>query len=72
MSPRFLFIMVVIIIYLFVLDDSLTSKRFLTRTKQLSKCCEPLHRQRIGTPETKNTAEDEVEVRVLLNRFKPQ
>ena len=38
-------------IYLFVLDDSLTSKRFTTRTEQLIKCCEPLQklRVRLGT-----------------------
>ena len=41
-SPRFRFNMVVIMIYLFVLDDSLTSYRFSTRTAQLTKCCEPL------------------------------
>ena len=36
-------------IYLFVLDDSLT--RFTTRTEQLTKCCEPLQklRVRLGT-----------------------
>ena len=33
-SPRFLFIMGFIIIYLFVLDNSLTSKRLTTRTEQ--------------------------------------
>ena len=30
-------------IYSFVLDDSLT-KRFTTRTEQLTKCCEPLQK----------------------------
>ena len=37
MSSPFRFTMVVIMIYLFVLDDSLT--RFTTRTEQLAKCC---------------------------------
>ena len=46
-SPRFSFIMVVIIIYLFVLDDSLTSQRFTTRTEQVCKCCEPLQKMRV-------------------------
>ena len=32
-SPRLLFIMVVIMIYLFVHDDKLTSERFTTRTE---------------------------------------
>ena len=27
-------------IYLFILDDSLTSQRFTTRTKELTKCYE--------------------------------
>ena len=38
-------------IYLFVLDDSLTSKRFTTMTEQLTKCFEPLRklRVRLGT-----------------------
>ena len=35
-------------IYLFALDDSLTSKRFTTRTEQLTKCCEPLQKLRLG------------------------
>ena len=34
-------------IYLFVHDDSLTSKRFTTRTEQLTKCYEPLQKLRI-------------------------
>ena len=34
-------------IYLFVLDDSLTSKRFTTRTEELTKCYEPLQKQRV-------------------------
>ena len=34
-------------IYLFVLDDSLTSKRFATRTEQLTKCCEKLRKMRV-------------------------
>ena len=46
-SPRFLFIMVVIMIYLFVVDDSLTSKRFTARTEQLTKYCEPLQKMRL-------------------------
>ena len=29
-------------IYSFVLDDSLTSKRFTMGTEYLNKCCEPL------------------------------
>ena len=33
-------------IYLFVLDDSLTSRRFTTRTEDLTKCYEPL--QKLG------------------------
>ena len=38
-------------IYLFVLDDSLTSLRFTTRTEELTKCYEPLQklRVRLGT-----------------------
>ena len=41
-------------IYLFVLDDSLTSQRFTTRTEELPKCCEPLQklRVRLGTCKT--------------------
>ena len=38
LSPRICFTRVVIMIYLFVLDDSLTSKRFTMRTERLSKC----------------------------------
>ena len=34
-------------IYLSVLDDLLTSKRFTTRTEQLTKCCEPLKKMRV-------------------------
>ena len=34
-------------IYLFVLDDSLTSKRFTTRTEELTECCEPLQKLRV-------------------------
>ena len=34
-------------IYLFVHDDSLTSKRFTTRTEQLTKWCEPLQKMRV-------------------------
>ena len=34
-------------IYLFVLDDSLASKRFTTRTEQITKCCEPLQKMRV-------------------------
>ena len=34
-------------IYLFVLDDSLTSKRFTTRTEELAKCYEPLQKLRV-------------------------
>ena len=34
-------------IYLFVLDDSLTSKRFSMRTKELTKCYEPLQKLRV-------------------------
>ena len=43
--------MAVIMINLFVLDDSLTTERFTTRTEQLTKCCEPLQklRVRLGT-----------------------
>ena len=55
MCPRFLFIMVVIMIYLFVLDDSLTlviHREDLTTT--VTKWCEP-----------RVTAEDESEVRAL-------
>ena len=33
-------------IYLFVLDDSLTGWRFTTRTEQLTKGCEPLQKLR--------------------------
>ena len=34
-------------IHLFVLDDSLTSKRFTTRTEELIKCYEPLQKLRV-------------------------
>ena len=34
-------------IYLFVLDDSLTSLRFTTRTEELTKCNEPLQKLRV-------------------------
>ena len=34
-------------IYLFVLDDSLTSQRFTTRTEQLTKFCEPMQKMRV-------------------------
>ena len=34
-------------IYLFVLDDSFTSKRFTTRTEELTKCYEPLQKLRV-------------------------
>ena len=34
-------------IYLFVLDDSLTSQRITTRTEQLTKSCEPLQKMRV-------------------------
>ena len=39
------------IYFFFVLDDSLASKRFTTRTEQLTKCYEPLQklRVRLGT-----------------------
>ena len=49
-NPRFLFIMLVIMIYLFVLDDSF-SWRFTTRTDILTQCCEPLQnlKVRLGT-----------------------
>ena len=43
-SPHFLFITMVIMIYLFVLDDSLTSRRF---AEQLSKRCEQLQKLRV-------------------------
>ena len=36
-----------ILIYMFVLDDSLTSKRFTTRTEELTKCYEPLQKLRV-------------------------
>ena len=38
-------------IYLFVLDESLTSQTFTTRTEELTKCYEPLQklRVRLGT-----------------------
>ena len=41
-------------IYLFVHDDSLTSKRFTTMTEHLTKCFEPLQnpRVRLGTCKT--------------------
>ena len=47
LSPRICFTRVVIMIYLFVLDDSLTRKRFTTRTERLTKCCEPLQKIRV-------------------------
>ena len=34
-------------IYLFVLDDLLNSKRFTTRAEELTKCYEPLQRLRV-------------------------
>ena len=34
-------------IYSFVLDDSLTSKRFTTRIEQLTKDCKPLQKMRV-------------------------
>ena len=34
-------------IYLFVLDSSLTSKRFTTRSEELTKCYEPLQKVRV-------------------------
>ena len=34
-------------IYLFVLDDSLTSYRFTTRTEELTECYEPLQKLRV-------------------------
>ena len=34
-------------IYLFVLDDSFTSKRFITRTEELTKYYEPLQKMRV-------------------------
>ena len=34
-------------IYLFVLDDSLTGLRFTTRTEELIKCYEPLQKLRM-------------------------
>ena len=34
-------------IYLFTLDDSLTSLRFTTRTEELTKCYEPLQKLRV-------------------------
>ena len=42
--PRFSFIVVFIMIYLFGLDDSFTIYRFATRTEQLTKYCEPLQK----------------------------
>ena len=46
--------MVVIIIYLFVLDDSLTIKRVTKRTEQITKCRELLQKMRVrlGTCES--------------------
>ena len=35
-------------IYLFVLDDSLTNKRFTTSKEQQTKCCEPLQKLRMS------------------------
>ena len=34
-------------IYLFVLDDSFAGWRFTTRTEELIKCYEPLHKLRV-------------------------
>ena len=34
-------------IYLFVLDGPLTTKRFTTRTELLTICCEPLQKLRV-------------------------
>ena len=39
--------MVVLLIHLFVHDDSLTSLRFTMRTEQLTTCCEPLRKMRV-------------------------
>ena len=41
-------------IYLFVLDDSLTSEIFTTRAEELTKCYEPLQklRKRLGACKT--------------------
>ena len=46
-SPGFSFIRMFIMIYLFVLDDPLTSQRFTTRTEDLTKCYEPLQKLRV-------------------------
>ena len=35
-------------IYSFVIDDSLTSKRLTTRTEQLTKRCEPLQKMKVS------------------------
>ena len=35
-------------IYLFVLGDSLTSSRFITRTEELTQCYEPLQKLTVG------------------------
>ena len=43
LSPRICFTRVVIMIDLFLLDDSLTR----TRTERLTKCCEPLQKIRV-------------------------
>ena len=47
-------------IYTFVLDDSLTSLRFTTRTEQLNKCCKPLQKMRVrlGPCDTQNVLEN--------------
>ena len=42
-------------IYLCVLDYSLTSKRLTTRTEQLTKCCKPLQKLRVSLGPCKNT-----------------
>ena len=46
--------------YLFVLDDSLTSKRFTTRTSQLTKCCESLQKMGVRLGPCKSSLSSQV------------
>ena len=41
-------------IYLFVRDDTLSSKRFTTRTEQPTKCSEPLQKLRVTLGNARN------------------
>ena len=53
-------------IYLFVLDDSLTSKRFTMRTEQLTKCCELLQHMKVRLEVCKIDISDLSKAKLLL------